>query len=675
MTQSDNDFSLDFKSIDLTDFLERLTQLTTQNLSQIEALLNSYKTFTWENLIHPLEEMEDALEKFWSPLSHLHGVCDSPALRDTYQACLPKLSAYHCAIGQNERLFHAIQSINTETLHATQKKIIHDHILDFKLSGVFLPEKKKQRFEEISNRLSELSTQFRHHVLDSQQSFDLIIEDRQRLAGIPSHCLKHARKRAQEKKLKGFLLGIDSPSYLAIMTYAHDRSIRERIYEAYVTRASDLGPHDRIHDNTAIMNEILSLRHEQAQLLSFSNWAECSLATKMAESTAKVSEFLQDLVDRVKPQAIIEWQALKSFAKEKFDLEDIKPWDIAYLSDQAKQKIYQISEEKLRAYFPLTQVMTGLWEIIARLYGIRFHELPKEQLWHEDARLFELYDANNQKLGHLMIDLFSRPNKQGGAWMDSCQSRFKRSDGFIQTPIASLTCNFAKTSGTSDPLLTHDELTTLFHEMGHCLHHLLTKVDYLSAAGINGVEWDAVECPSQFFENWCWEFDALILLSAHHKTAKPLSKRLFNKMHAAKNFQAALQLMRQLEFALFDFLIHLAPEANPSDPIKPVLKNIRSQFNILPIAPYNRFQHSFSHIFAGGYAAGYYSYLWAEVLSCDVFARFKEEGIFNPQTGQDFLEAILEKGSSMKAIEAFIAFRGRAPKIDAFLIDRNIKEH
>jgi oligopeptidase A len=663
-----------FTSIDIDTFAGRLAELLQSNLQQIDALLTKNPSFTWDNLMHPLEDMDDKLEQFWSPIAHLHAVVNSPALRECYQACLPKFSAYEAAVGHNQALYNAIKSINKEGLDKTQHKIIEDSIRDFELSGVALSAEHKKRFEAISARLSKLSNQFENNVLDSSQAYNLHITDEKRLAGLPEHAIDNARTLAEEKGLPGWVLNLEIPCYLAVVTHADDRSLREEIYKAYVTRASDQGAFAEKYNNSAVMDEMLALRHEKANLLGFANYAELSLATKMAESTEQVVDFLSDLSKRAHHQAEEEFGRLQAFAKDKHQIEKVAPWDVAYLSEKKMQFRHAISQEELRPYFPLPKVMDGLFTILKKLYGMTMEEVKDVDIWHPDVACYRVLDQEKNVRGYLYADLFARQNKRGGAWMDSCQSRRKLADGSIQLPIATLTCNFAKPSGNKTPTLSHDEVITLFHELGHCLHHVLTQVDYLGASGISGVEWDAVELPSQFFENWCWEEEALQLLTSHVKTGEVLPLDMFKKVLAAKNFQSAMGMMRQLEFSLFDFRIHREFQKPNPEFIASVLADVRKQTAVVPIAPYNRFQHSFSHIFGGGYAAGYYSYKWAEVLSSDAFSRFEEEGVFNAKTGQDFLHQVLEVGGSRKAIDAFVGFRGRPAKIDALLRHNGIQE-
>lgn len=662
-----------FSHIDIAGFKTHLEALLKGHLEQIDTVLKENQHYTWDNLMYPLDDLADSLERFWSPMSHLHGVMDSKALRECYDACLPLLSAYEAAIGHNHQLYEAIKSIDKHALNPAQQKIIEDSLLDFELSGVALSKSDKKRFEAIQARLAELSNQFGNNVLDATQAFTLHITDEHRLAGLPEHAMNTARELAKEQGLDGYVLTLEYPCFQAVITHAQDRALREEMYQAYVTRASDQGPNAGTYDNTDLINEQLALRHEKAQLLGFNNYAELSLATKMAESTSQVTTFMTDLVDKARQQAQQEFAQLEQFAAEQFDLAPVKPWDVAFLSEKRRQDLYALSQEELRPYFPQPKVMQGLFTIVKKLYGMTIEEIPGVDVWHKDVQCFGVIDEHNQVRGYVYTDLYARPNKRGGAWMDSLQSRRRLDDGTLQLPIATLTCNFAKTSTTKPATLSHDEVITLFHEFGHCLHHLLTQVDYLSASGINGVEWDAVELPSQFFENWCWEQSALSLLTAHVDTGEPLPVSLFERLIAAKNFQSAMAMLRQMEFSLFDFRIHQEFKANTSSLVADILADVRRKTNIIPIAPYNRFQHSFSHIFSGGYAAGYYSYSWAEVLSSDAFSRFEEEGIFNAKTGHDFLKYILEVGGSKKAASAYKEFRGRAATVDALLRHNGIQ--
>lgn len=662
-----------FSHIDVNHFQSHLDAMLKKHLQQVDRLLKENPHYTWDNLMYPLDDMDDELERFWSPLSHLHGVMDSPELRKCYDACLPLISAYETAMGHNHELYEAIKSIDNHALNPVQKKLITDNLRNFELSGVALDKERKKRFEVIQTRLDELTNQFEHNILDATQAFTLHLHDSTRLAGLPEHALNTAKELAAEKGLEGYVLTLEYPSYYAVMTYAEDRSLREEMYQAYITRASDQGPNAGTYDNTPLIQEILALRHEEAQLLGFNNFAELSLATKMAESTIQVMDFMQDLVKRGRKQAENEFKQLEQFAAEQFQLSPVKPWDIGYLSEKRRQVLFTLSQEDLRAYFPQPKVMQGLFDLVKKLYGMSIEEIKGVDIWHKDVQCYCVVDEHNNVRGYVYTDLFSRANKHSGAWMDSLQSRRRLADGRMQLPIATLTCNFAKASANKPAMLSHEEVITLFHEFGHCLHHILTQVDYLGASGINGVEWDAVELPSQFFENWCWEKSGLAALTAHIDTGESLPETLFERLIAAKNFQSAMAMLRQMEFSLFDFRIHKEYVPNQDSLVNDILMDVRSKSCVVPLVPYNRFPQSFSHIFGGGYAAGYYSYSWAEVLSSDAFSRFEEEGVLNPKTGRDFLHYILEIGSSKKAAEAYKEFRGRPATIDALLRHNGIQ--
>ncbi|KTD62645.1 Oligopeptidase A [Legionella santicrucis] len=662
-----------FSHIDVTHFQSHLDAMLKKHLQQVEHLLKENPHYTWDNLMYPLDDMDDELARFWSPLSHLHGVMDSPELRKCYDACLPLLSAYATAMGHNHELYEAIKSIDKHALNPIQQKLIADNLRNFELSGVALDKERKKRFEVIQTRLDEITNQFEHNILDATQAFTLHLNDSTRLVGLPEHALNTAKELAVEKGLEGYVLTLEYPCYYAVMTHAEDRSLREEMYHAYITRASDQGPNGGTYDNTPLIQEILALRHEEAQLLGFNNYAELSLATKMAESTNQVMDFMQDLVTRAHKQGENEFKQLEQFAAEQFKLNLVKPWDVGYLTEKRRQVLFTLSQEDLRPYFPQLIVMRGLFELVKKLYGMSIEEIKGADVWHKDVQCYCIVDEHNNVRGYIYTDLFSRPNKRSGAWMDSLQSRRRLEDGTVQLPIATLTCNFAKATANKPAMLSHEEVITLFHEFGHCLHHILTQVDYLGASGINGVEWDAVELPSQFFENWCWEKSGLAVLTAHVDTGESLPDSLFERLIAAKNFQSAMAMLRQMEFSLFDFRIHKEYVPNQASLVNDILADVRSKACVVPLVPYNRFPQSFSHIFAGGYAAGYYSYSWAEVLSSDAFSRFEEEGVLNPQTGHDFLHHILEVGSSKKAAEAYKEFRGRPATIDALLRHNGIQ--
>ncbi|MGR9107564.1 MAG: oligopeptidase A [Gammaproteobacteria bacterium] len=647
-----------------------ITGLIEDNLKAIQELLATAKEYTWDNLIAPLEDLDDRLSRAWSPVGHLNAVVNSEELRAAYNACLPKLSHYATELGQNETLYRAYHSIAESdgfaSLDPAQKKIISNALRDFKLSGVTLEAEKKSRYKEIAQELSSLSSKFDENVLDATQAWTKRIDNEEALAGLPDSAKNLARQSAQSRNMEGWVLTLEFPSYLAVMTFADDRALRREVYEAFATRASDRGPGKGQWDNSDNMEAILRLRHEKAQLLGFDNYAELSLATKMAKSPEQVIEFLEDLARKSLPVARRDLEELTDFAKNEHSLEKLEVWDIPYYSEKMRQHRYMLSQEVVRGYFPATRVVPGLFGVVERLYGIRISEKQGVDTWHPDVRYFEITDLNDQFRGSFYLDLYARTNKRGGAWMDECVTR-KRTRDAVQHPVAYLTCNFTPPVGQDPALLTHDEVITLFHEFGHGLHHLLTQVDHLGVSGIHGVEWDAVELPSQFMENWCWEREALDLISGHYQTGEKLPDDLFKNMLEAKNFQSGMMMVRQLEFALFDFLIHAHYSPAAGGRIYATLDEVRKRVAVVIPPEFNRFAHSFSHIFAGGYGAGYYSYKWAEVLSADAFSLFEDKGIFDRETGESFLHHVLEQGGSHDAMELFVAFRGREPEIDALL--------
>ena len=641
-----------------------------ENREKLNALLAANETYTWETLLQPLEDLQDQINHVWSPVTHLNAVMNSEALREAHNACLPKLSAYGTELGQNRKLFEAYQAIaqsaHFNELDTAQRKVITDALRDFRLSGVDLPDEQKARYKDIQQTLSSLCSKFSDNVLDATQGWKKHIADAAQLQGLPESAMAMARQTAEADKQSGWMLSLEFPSYFAVMTYADDRDLRREMHEAYVTRASDQGPNAGQWDNSSVMENILALRHEKAQLLGFDSFAQLSLATKMAPDTDSVIGFLKELAAKSKPIAQQELQELQAFAQKELGLADLQPWDVLYASEKLRQNKYAISQEELKAYFPETKVIPGLFAIVKRLYGLEIHQVEGVQTWHKDVRFYEIKDQQGNMRGQFFLDLYARPNKRGGAWMAECVCRRKTAAG-IQIPVAYLTCNFPPPVGDDPALFTHYEVTTLFHEFGHGLHHMLTRVDYLEVSGINGVAWDAVELPSQFMENWCWETQALDLIAGHYQTGEPLPEELLRRLLAAKNFHSAMQMVRQLEFALFDFRLHLEYDPQQGGRIQQVLDEVRREVTVISPAPINRFQHSFSHIFAGGYAAGYYSYKWAEVLSADAFSKFEETGIFDQATGTAFLTNILEQGGSREPLELFVAFRGREPKIDALL--------
>ena len=629
-------------------------------------------TPSWDGLVLALDELGARLGQAWSPVSHLNAVCNSPELRAAYEACLPKLSEYWTEIGQNQPLFQAYQALAESPAAAgfdvAQKTILEHALRDFRLSGIDLPAEQQKRYGEIQMKLSELASKFSNQLLDATQAWTKHVTDEAALDGLTDSAKAQMKQAAEAKGLDGWLISLEFPSYFAVMTYANDRALREELYAAYCTRASDQGPNADKHDNGPVMLEILALRQELAKLLGFTNYAELSLASKMAETTEQVLHFLRDLGTRAKPFAEQDLRELQAFASEQ-GCSDLQSWDVGYYSEKLREQRYSISQEILRAYFPVDKVLSGLFAIVEKLYGIQIEELSGFDTWHPDVRLFEIKEKGAH-VGRFFFDLYARANKRGGAWMDGARDKRRDATGKLISPVANLVCNFTPPVGTAavggkPALLTHDEVTTLFHEFGHGLHHLLTRVEHAGASGINGVAWDAVELPSQFMENWCWEPEGLALISGHYETGEPLPQDLLDKMLAAKNFQSGLMMVRQIEFSLFDFELHATHGDGRS--VLDVLEGIRQEVSVLRPPAYNRFPNSFAHIFAGGYAAGYYSYKWAEVLSADAFSKFEEEGVFNSATGQAFREAILARGGSQEPMVLFVDFRGRPPSIDALL--------
>ena len=646
-----------------------IEQILSDSRNQVQALLATPPAqWTWSNLIEPLDDMGEKLSRAWSPVSHLNAVMNSPELREAYESCLPLLSQYYTELGQNQALFEAYQQLANSaqfaTLDKAQQTIIEHALRDFRLSGIALPPEQQKRYGELQMRLSELQSTFSNQVLDATQAWTKQISDAAQLDGLPDSALEQAKQAAEARELEGWLITLDFPSFYAVMTYATDRALREEVYTAFCTRASDQGPNAGKLDNGPIIDEILTLRQELAELLGFANYAELSLATKMADSTDQVLGFLRDLGQRSKSYAEEDLSALRAFAAEQ-GCSDLQPWDLGHYSEKLLQHRYAISQEVLRPYFPVNTVIKGMFGIVQNLYGIELREVEQFERWHADARLFEVTE-HGEVIGRFFLDLYARSHKRGGAWMDGCRDRRLLPSGELQRPIAYLVCNFTPPgSGGKPALLTHDEVTTLFHEFGHGLHHLLTRVDYASASGINGVAWDAVELPSQFMENWCWEPEGLALISGHFQTGEPLPQELLDKMLAAKNFQSGMGMLRQVELSLFDFELHV--RENPELSVQQVLDKVRDETSVLRAPAFNRFQNGFSHIFAGGYAAGYYSYKWAEVLSSDAFSRFEEEGVLNEKTGRAFRDNILARGGSEEPMALFVAFRGREPSIDPLL--------
>lgn len=657
-----------FSAIEVAHIQVAIEQLIKRNKEAIDALLQQGGDISYASLPQAIEALDSELSAAWSPVAHLNHVRNSDALRDTYNSCLPLLSEYGTWMGQHQALFQAYQHIVDSPAHhdlsSGQKTALAHALRDFRLAGVALEDEQKQRFGELKARLSELGAKFGENVLDATNAWTREVSEAE-LVGLPDSSLALARQAAQQRDKGGYLLTLEFPSYYPVLTYCDNRELRREVYQANATRASELGPHGGEFDNAETLVEILQLRRELAELLGFDNYAELSLATKMADTPEQVIDFLRQLADKSRQQAQAEYAELRDFAHQEYGVTELQAWDIGYYSEKLKQARYQVSQEDIRPYLPVDKVLPGLFEVIRRLYGVQVRELNEFDSYHPDVKLYAL-QREGETIAYFYLDLYARPHKQGGAWMDGAASR-RLLQGELQLPVAFLVCNFTPPVGDAPALLTHTELTTLFHECGHGLHHMLTQQTVAAVAGVHGVPWDAVELPSQFLENWCWEPEALALISGHHQTGEPLPQGLLDKMLAAKNFQSGMFMVRQLEFALFDLLLHTAWGGGDAATVQKVLDTVRQEVAVVPTPDLNRFQNSFSHIFAGGYAAGYYSYKWAEVLSADAFSRFEEEGIFNPETGRAFMHEILEVGGSKAPMDAFVAFRGREPSIEPLL--------
>ena len=645
-------------------------RLLDEHRALLRSVLDRQEEHTWDTLFRPLEEKDDQLARAWSPVSHLHSVADNDDLRKAYNACLPKLTDHTTELGQNEDLFRAVENLaqgqEFDRLDVPRQKIVSNALRDFRLSGIDLAQQDKDRYKELQQRLSKLQTRFEENLLDATHGWTKPVTDEALLSGLPDTALELAAENARRRDQSGWLFTLEYPSYQPVMTYADDRELRKEMYTAYNTRASEQGPNAGKWDNGPLMTEILSLRQELSALLGYRNYAEYSLAKKMADTPEDVMAFLHDLAARSKAVAQQELSGLEKFAAEEYGLKDLQAWDIPYCSEKLRQKKFDFSQEELRPYFPADRVVEGLFAVVNRLYGLSITQREGVEAWHTDVKFFEVRDEAGALRGGFYLDLYARPHKRGGAWMDECVTR-RVSNGALQTPVAYLTCNFTPPVSGKPSLLTHDEVLTLFHEFGHGLHHILTLIDYAAVAGINGIPWDAVELPSQFLENWCWERESLDLFARHYENGEPLADDLFAKMQQARAFHAGMHMVRQLELALFDFRLHHEQRGRDTNDIQTLLDDVRRDVAVVKAPPDNRFQHGFAHIFAGGYAAGYYSYKWAEVLSADAFSRFEENGIFDPATGRDFLHTVLEQGGSREPMDLFVEFRGRKPVIDALL--------
>ena len=638
--------------------------------AQIAALIADPAPRTFANTMLPQEALEMRLERAWSPVSHLHAVKDSETLREAYATALEKITEHATELGQNRELYAAVKAVadtaGFTALPRPARTLVEHALRDFRLSGVALEEPARSRFKEIANTLSRLSNEFENAVLDATEAWSERVDDARLLAGMADSDRALLQQYAQEAGHDGWLVTLKQPSVQAVLTYADDRGLRERLYTAYQTRASDQGPHAGKYDNSARIEEILALRHEAARLIGFNNSAEDSLATKMAGTPERVLAFLRDLGARAKPVAARELAELREFAQTELGIAALQPWDMGYAAEKLRLKKYALSDEELKPYFSLSAVIDGLFGIVDRVFGVRLAARDGVEVWHPDVRFYDVLDADGRFIAGAFVDLYSRAGKRGGAWMGTCRSRY--ADGArTHPPIAYLVCNFAPPTRDTPSLLTHDDVITLFHEFGHGLHHMLTEVDLPSVAGIDGVEWDAVELPSQFMENFAWQREALALFAKHWQTGAALPDELFARMLAARHFHAGLFLVRQLEFALLDFRLHLEFDPARGARVLDLLDEVRREIAVLIPPGWQRMPHAFAHIFAGGYAAGYYSYLWAELLSADAFARFEDAGVFDRAAGDAFRRSVLAVGGSRPALESFVEFRGREPQPDALL--------
>jgi oligopeptidase A len=653
-----------FNHIAASEIEPAIRQLLDESRAQLQQIL-AQPLATWGNTIAPLEQIQHRISRTWSPVGHLNGVMNSDELRVAYNACLPLLSAWHTELGQNERLFKAYEHVRQSeagSLDAAQLKLLDNALRDFRLSGVALPAEKKARYKEIMEQLTKVQAKFDENVLDATNAWSRHIRNEIELQGLPAPIIARARAAAEAKEQAGWLFTLDAPNYMAVLSHGVNEQLRREFYQAWVTRASDQGSNPQ-WDNTALIEQIMRLRHELAQLVGFDNYASYSLATKMASSVVEVNDFLKHLASHSRQAAQRELDELRTFAGR-----ELNSWDVGYYSERMKQQRFDLSEEALRPYFPAPQVLLGLFAVATRLYGVQIVERPDVEKYHADVQFFDILNADGTCRGSFYVDLYARPKKRGGAWMDDCVGRMQiGSTNYL--PVAYLVCNFMPPAadGSKPALLTHSEVVTMFHEFGHGLHHMLTRVDYPGVSGINGVPWDAVELPSQFMENFAWRPEVLPLISKHVESGEPLPAAELERLLASRTFQSGLQTVRQLEFALLDLRVHAEYDQARGACVLEILNEVRAQVAVIKPPPFNRFPHSFSHIFSGGYAAGYYSYKWAEVLAADAFSAFEEQGIFDENTAGRFASAILEKGGSRDAMEAFIEFRGRKPEIEPLL--------
>lgn len=646
-----------------------IRELLSLNRARIEELAGLADP-SFATLVEPLEELDHKVSRTWSPVSHLNAVVNCEPLRTSYNACLPLLSAYHTDLAQNETLYKAYRAISESKQHVlgpVERRVVEHTLRDFHLAGVGLDPKRKQRFKDVLLELSQLQSKFEENVLDATNAWSYHVTDAAELSGLNESIVEQGRLRAHAERREGWVLTLDQPTYVAVVTDAESQTLRRAFYEAWTTRASDRGPGAGRWDNSQVMEDILSRRHEAAQLLGFKSYAEYALATRMARSVEEVLKFLEELADTVRATAKREFAELAAFAGR-----PLAAWDVGFYAERLQRSRYAVSQEELRPYFGMPRVLAGLFDVAERLFDVRIRARDDVALWHPDVRFFEIADARGQPIGGFYLDAYARANKRSGAWMDECIGRKHLAAGST-LPVAYLVCNFLPPSGSRPALLTHDDVLTLFHEFGHGLHHLLTRVDYPSLAGIRGVAWDFVELPSQFFENYAWQPDVLQRISSHIDSGAALPAQLQERLIQTRSFQAGLQMVRQLEFSLFDFKLHAGYDPALGGRIAQVLAEVRAHVAVTPVPEWNRFAHNFGHVFAGGYAAGYYSYKWAEVLAADAFGAFEEHGVFDRGTAQRFLDAILARGGSRDPLDAFIEFRGRRPDVRALLRQSGIE--
>lgn len=648
--------------------------LLTHGRASIETL-TAQQDITWQSFYLPLEDIANHLERAWAIVSHLHAVKNSDELRSAYTESQKSLTEYSTWYGMHRPLYDAFVRLKNSSEYPhynnAQKQAIENALLDFRLSGIELTGEQATRYADVVARLSELSTKFSNNVLDANMGWELVITDKAKLAGLPDNALAAAQKSAKDKGQDGYRFTLDYPSYFAVVAYADDRALRKTLFEAYRTRASDQGPNAGKWDNTPVMNEMIALRLEMAQLLGFKTYADYALARRMAESPKQVLDFLNGLLAKTRSKAQVEMQELEAYGKQLGAIDQLEPWDTTYLSEKLKKERYSIDKEAVRVYFPEHKVLAGMFETARRLFNVTIREKKGVSVWHDSVRFFEVF-RDNAHIASFYLDMYARENKRGGAWMSSTIDRRRDKNGVVQLPVAQLVCNFGGAVDGKPALLLHDEVETLFHEFGHGLHGMLTQIDVLAVSGINGVAWDAVEWPSQMLENWTWDKDGLALISEHYETGAPIPSEMMSKMLEAKNYLAASFLVRQLEFGLFDFRLHTEYQAGDTEAIARLREELKRTVSVVSEPEWTRMAHSFSHIFAGGYSAGYYSYLWADVLATDSFSRFANEGIFNAKTGQAYLDAFMAQGGSGSPMDMFRAFMGREPQPDALLKQRGI---